>query len=152
MDRVYLSLEAPYDGLLTIVSETKKFFKIRFHNGKGDTVPVDRLKPSYEINYNYYDEYDRNLLLYKTKALVSILKKHSCEPELDVLEVSQNEKRATFYNYIFPVLPLSHPEQNLLTNIPSLPNSISAETIGVYRSTKEISGDVKSKVGKIITE
>lgn len=82
---------------------------------------------------------------------MSILKKCSCEPEFKVTEISKNEKRVTFCNYISPVLPLSLPEQNPLTNIPSPSNSVPVETVAVCHGAVKVSGDVKSKVEKIIT-
>lgn len=95
VNRVRLPLEASYDGSFTVVFKAKKFFKIRFHDGKEDTVSIDKLKSAYEINYHEYGENDEHSSLHKTKALVGILKKCSCELEPDVTEVSKNEKRAT---------------------------------------------------------
>lgn len=63
--------------LSSVVSKSKKFFKIQFHDGKEDTVSTDRLKPAYEINYDEYGENDGHSSLDKIKALVSILKKNA---------------------------------------------------------------------------
>lgn len=48
-DAVKASLQPPYEGPFQVLERGDKFFKLRFHDLKEDTVSIDRLKPAFFV-------------------------------------------------------------------------------------------------------
>jgi cleavage and polyadenylation specificity factor subunit 1 len=70
VDKVRKPLEPPYIGPFKVIKRCKKYFRLRYDNGKEDTVAVDRLKPAFILSDDQTDSKEPIIAVKKSNLKV----------------------------------------------------------------------------------